>query len=203
MFISYSHFRDVTQRLIALVIFISVLPIFLSICVLLAISLRGNPIFKQKRPGLNCKPFMLMKFRTMTNETDPSGHLLPDHQRMTKVGKVIRKTSLDELPQLVNIILGDMGFIGPRPLLMEYLPLYTKEQLKRHNVLPGITGWAQVNGRNSLTWSEKFELDLYYVENQSLLLDIKIIIKTIRNVVTADGVNASEKVTMEPFNGSN
>ena len=146
---------------------------------------------------------MLMKFRTMTNETDPSGHLLPDHQRMTKVGKVIRKTSLDELPQLVNIILGDMGFIGPRPLLMEYLPLYTKEQLKRHNVLPGITGWAQVNGRNSLTWSEKFELDLYYVENQSLLLDIKIIIKTIRNVVTADGVNASEKVTMEPFNGSN
>ena len=164
----------------------------------------GSPVmFTQKRPGLHGQPFHIYKFRTMTNETDEQGNLLPNEQRMTTSGQVIRKLSLDELPQLFNVVKGEMSFVGPRPLLMEYLPLYNQEQARRHNVRPGITGWAQVNGRNTISWDERFELDVWYVDNQSLLLDLKILIMTVIKVFKRADVNKDEQTTMEPFKGNN
>ena len=201
--ISYSFIKSVLDRLTALVLVLLFLPLAIVIAVLLSINLRGNPFFTQLRPGLNETPFSLLKFRTMTECKDARGQLLPDVDRLTKVGAFIRKTSLDELPQLINILKGDMSFVGPRPLLMEYLPLYTKEQMRRHQVKPGITGLAQVNGRNAIRWQEKFKFDVFYVDNVSLQLDMKIILLTLKKVLKAEGVNASETVTMKKFDGTN
>lgn len=163
----------------------------------------GKPIFfKQMRPGKDEKPFEILKFRTMTDERDLNGELLPDKDRMTKTGDFIRKTSIDELPQLINVLKGDLSLVGPRPLLMDYLPLYTEEQRKRHLVKPGITGWAQVNGRNTISWEEKFKLDVWYVENQSFKLDMFILYKTIMNVIKRKDITAANHVTMEKFRGN-
>ena len=163
----------------------------------------GKPvIFKQKRPGLNEKIFEIYKFRTMTNQKDKNGNLLPDEERLKGVGKIIRSLSLDELPQLFNVLKGDMSFIGPRPLLIEYLPLYNKEQKKRHTVLPGITGLAQVNGRNAISWKKKFEYDVEYVEKLSFLLDLKIILLTIKKVLIKEGITKEGHVSTEKFKGN-
>jgi len=163
----------------------------------------GSPItFKQKRPGLNEKPFYVYKFRTMTDERDENGELFPDDIRLTKTGKIIRKLSLDELPQLFNVLKGDLSLVGPRPLLMEYLPLYTKEQARRHDVKPGITGWAQVNGRNAISWEEKFEYDVWYVDHQSFWLDLKILFLTVLKVFKSEGINQEGQATIEKFQGS-
>ncbi|MEY9141121.1 MULTISPECIES: sugar transferase [Mammaliicoccus] len=163
----------------------------------------GKPIFfKQTRPGKDEKPFEILKFRTMTDERDLNGELLTDKDRMTKTGDFIRKTSIDELPQLINVLKGDLSLVGPRPLLMDYLPLYTEEQRKRHLVKPGITGWAQVNGRNTISWEEKFKLDVWYVENQSFKLDMFILYKTIMNVIKRKDITATNHVTMEKFRGN-
>ena len=163
----------------------------------------GKPIFfKQTRPGKDEKPFEILKFRTMTDERDLNGELLPDKDRMTKTGDFIRKTSIDELPQLINVLKGDLSLLGPRPLLMDYLPLYTEEQRKRHLVKPGITGWAQVNGRNTISWEEKFKLDVWYVENQSFKLDMFILYKTIMNVIKRKDITATNHVTIEKFRGN-
>ncbi len=163
----------------------------------------GSPVFfTQMRPGLDGKPFKLYKFRTMTDERDASGELLPDAIRLTKFGATLRKLSLDELLQLVNVLKGELSLVGPRPLLMEYLPLYTEEQARRHLVKPGITGWAQVNGRNAISWEEKFRLDVWYVDHQSLWLDIKILFLTLMKVVNSEGVSQNNHVTMEKFTGS-
>jgi sugar transferase EpsL len=164
----------------------------------------GSPIlFVQRRPGLHEKLFTLYKFRTMNNKKDASGKLLIDDIRLTSVGRLLRKYSLDEIPQLVNVLKGDLSLVGPRPLLIEYLPLYSEEQRNRHNVRPGITGWAQVNGRNAISWEEKFELDLWYVNNRSFYLDIKILFFTIYKVLKSEGINQSDNTTMEVFSGSN
>ncbi|MFV8224362.1 sugar transferase [Christiangramia aquimixticola] len=178
-------------------------PILIVVTILLAIANNGFPFFIQKRPGKNGRIFNIIKFRTMTNARDSKGQLLPDADRLTPVGKFIRKTSVDELPQLFNVLKGDMSFIGPRPLLPQYLQIYTREQMKRHDVKPGITGWAQVNGRNAISWTEKFRLDIYYVENISFLLDIQILFKTIKKVLISEGINTENMATTEPFNGSN
>ncbi|MBA1162922.1 sugar transferase [Bacillus licheniformis] len=162
----------------------------------------GSPIlFRQTRPGLNGEPFTLYKFRTMTDERDAAGNLLSDEKRLTKTGRLIRKTSLDELPQLINVIKGDLSLVGPRPLLMEYIPLYTKRQWRRHEVKPGITGWAQINGRNKVTWEEKFELDVWYVDHRSFLLDLKILLLTVVKVLKSEGVSQDRHVTAEKFTG--
>nr|WP_281974580.1 sugar transferase [Halobacillus litoralis] len=163
----------------------------------------GSPvIFKQERPGLNGNPFHVYKFRTMTDECDENGDLLPDDVRLTKTGKTIRKLSLDELPQLFNVIKGDLSLVGPRPLLMEYLGLYNSEQARRHEVKPGITGWAQVNGRNAITWEEKFKLDVWYVNNQSFWLDLKILMLTVLKVFKTEGINQKGQATMSKFKGT-
>lgn len=163
----------------------------------------GSPVlFRQVRPGLNGKPFEMIKFRTMKDAMDAQGNPLPDSERLTPFGKMLRATSLDEMPELWNVIKGDMSIVGPRPLLMEYLPLYNAEQAKRHNVRPGITGHAQVNGRNAISWEKKFELDTWYVEHQSLWLDFKIMLKTIQKVIAKDDINAEGEVTMSKFTGS-
>lgn len=163
----------------------------------------GSPVlFKQTRPGLHGEPFEMIKFRTMLDAYDKDGNPLPNEQRHTKFGNLLRSTSLDELPELWNVIKGDMSLVGPRPLLMDYLPLYNEEQACRHNVRPGVTGWAQVNGRNAISWEEKFKLDTWYVDNQSLLLDLKIILMTLKKVVVKEGVNANDNVTMTRFTGS-
>ena len=160
-------------------------------------------LFKQKRIGKNNEEFEMIKFRTMTDEKDKLGNLLPNEERLTKFGKMLRSTSLDEIPELINVLKGDMSLVGPRPLPVRYLPLYSSEQLKRHNVLPGITGWAQVNGRNSITWSEKFALDLWYVENFNIILDFKILFLTVYKVFKRDGINQNDNTVMEAFNGKN
>lgn len=163
----------------------------------------GSPVFfKQVRPGLGGKPFTLYKFRTMTDERDSEGNLLPDAVRLTKTGRLIRKLSIDELPQLLNVVKGDLSLVGPRPLLMDYLPLYTKQQARRHEVKPGITGWAQVNGRNAISWEKKFELDVWYVDNRSFLLDLKILCLTVRKVIVSEGIQQTNHVTAERFTGS-
>lgn len=163
----------------------------------------GSPVlFRQVRPGLNGKPFEMIKFRTMKDALDAEGNPLPDSERLTPFGKMLRATSLDEMPELWNVIKGDMSIVGPRPLLMEYLPLYNEEQAKRHNVRPGITGYAQVNGRNAISWEKKFELDTWYVENQSLWLDFKIMLKTVKKVLAKDDINAEGEATMSKFTGT-
>lgn len=165
--------------------------------------LLGSPIlFRQLRPGIHGKPFVMIKFRTMTDKLDSSGNLLPDYQRLTPLGKFLRSSSFDELPELFNVLKGDMSLVGPRPLLMEYLPLYSLEQARRHEVKPGITGWAQVNGRNAITWEEKFRLDVWYVDNQSFLLDLRILWMTVRKVFKREGISQDGQATMEKFAGS-
>ena len=159
--------------------------------------------FLQERPGKNGKIFKVIKFKTMTDERDTVGNLLPDDKRLTQVGKFIRSTSMDELPQLINVLKGDMALIGPRPLLPQYLSLYSKEQARRHEVRPGITGWAQVNGRNAISWTKKFELDVWYVDHCSFLLDLKIVFMTIRKVFVREGISSDTSATMEPFTGNN
>ena len=188
--------------LISFILLVILSPVMLIIGILIKFNL-GTPIFfKQMRPGLNGKPFNLYKFRSMSNHNDKYGRPLPDHQRLTGLGNKLRKLSLDELPQLVNVVKGDLSLVGPRPLLMEYLPLYTEDQTKRHHVRPGITGWAQVNGRNAISWEEKFELDVWYVNHQSFFLDVKILLFTIVKVVRSEGVNSETNVTMTPFKGA-
>ncbi|MCQ4246369.1 sugar transferase [Stutzerimonas decontaminans] len=163
----------------------------------------GSPVmFRQTRPGIDGKPFEMIKFRTMLDATDAQGKPLPDSERLTPFGHLLRSTSLDELPELWNVLRGDMSLVGPRPLLMEYLPLYSPEQYRRHEVRPGVTGWAQVNGRNALSWEEKFRLDIWYVDNQSFLLDLKIIVLTVKKVFIRDGINADGEVTMSKFTGT-
>lgn len=176
-------------------------PLLLAISLVLLIANRGTPFFRQSRPGLHEEIFTLVKFKTMNDRRSASGELLPDAERLTAIGSFIRSTSLDELPQLWNVLKGEMSLIGPRPLLVEYLPLYTPEQRKRHAVRPGITGWAQVNGRNSLSWKAKFALDVWYVEHLSLGLDLKIVFLTLEKVVSRDGVSSDTSATMENFTG--
>lgn len=175
---------------------------FLALAALLAAANRGTPFFRQTRPGRHGKLFRIVKFKTMTDEKDDRGELLPDERRLTRAGRLVRSLSLDELPQLFNVLAGQMSFIGPRPLLPEYLPLYSAEQARRHDVRPGITGWAQVNGRNSIGWDRKFELDVWYVDHLSLLLDARIILLTLAKVVQRQGISAEGSATMEKFTGS-
>ncbi|MCI2943138.1 sugar transferase [Staphylococcus haemolyticus] len=177
-------------------------PITLTAAIVIAKKLGKPVLFRQTRPGQYGEPFDIYKFRTMSDKRDENGELLPDDQRMTSVGTFIRKSSIDELPQLINVLKGDISLIGPRPLLMEYLPLYNDEQKKRHNVKPGITGWAQVNGRNAITWYAKFKLDVLYAENQSFKLDMYIIYKTIINILKRKDINAPNHVTAEKFKGN-
>lgn len=188
----------------ALVALILLSPVFLATIVLLFFANKGAGVFfLQDRPGKNGKIFKIIKFKTMTDEKDSSGKLLPDAKRLTKVGKFVRSTSIDELPQLFNVLKGDMSIIGPRPLLPQYLPLYTSEQARRHEVRPGITGWAQVNGRNSISWTKKFELDVWYVDHCNFLTDIKVILLSVKKVLFREDINSATSVTMEAFNGKN
>lgn len=187
--------------LIATIAFILLLPVFLIVLLLLIIFV-GNPFFIQDRPGKNGVIFKIIKFRTMTNARNANGELLPDEKRLIGVGKIVRRLSLDEIPQLLNVIKGDMSLVGPRPLLVEYLPLYSDVQKKRHDVRPGITGWAQVNGRNAISWPEKFKLDVWYVDNMSFRLDLKIIAMTILKVFRPKGISSATSATMEKFKGN-
>lgn len=191
---------DITISLIALIF---LLPLMSLIYLLVTINLGSPAFFLQERVGKDNKIFKMIKFRTMKNSTDKNGNLLSDNERVTKFGSFLRSFSLDELPELINILKGDMSLVGPRALLVQYLGLYNDEQIRRHEVLPGLTGWAQINGRNSITWSEKFKLDVWYVDNWSLWLDIKIFFLTFWKVLKREGINQSESVTMEYFNGSN
>jgi lipopolysaccharide/colanic/teichoic acid biosynthesis glycosyltransferase len=190
------------DRLSALLLLILLLPVFLIVTVAILLSY-GKPVFfRQARPGLNEKPLELLKFRTMIDIYDENGNLLPDEERITGVGKWLRKLSLDELPQFINVLKGEMSMVGPRPLLMEYLPLYNEQQVRRHRVKPGITGWAQVNGRNALSWEAKFELDVWYVDHWSLALDFKILALTLVKVLKREGISQEGKATMEKFKGN-
>ena len=191
-------FFDFVSSLLGLII---LLPIFILITLFLFIANDGKPFFFQARPGKNGKVFRIVKFKTMNDKKDKTGKLLPDAERLTKVGSFVRKTSLDEIPQLINVLKGDMSLIGPRPLLTQYLHLYSDFQNRRHEVKPGITGWAQVNGRNAISWEKKFEYDVWYVDNMSFLLDIKILFKTVLKVIKTDGINAADAATIEPFDG--
>ncbi|WP_138555853.1 sugar transferase [Pseudoalteromonas sp. S1727] len=182
---------------------LTLLPVIVVVAVLIRFKLGSPILFTQDRPGLNGKIFKMMKFRTMLDGKDKQGNLLPDDERMTPFGAFLRSTSLDELPGLFNVLKGDMSLVGPRPLLVQYLPLYSAEQARRHNVRPGITGWAQVNGRNAISWEQKFKLDVWYVDNQSLLLDFKILLLTVKKVFVREGISADGHVTIEPFKGSN
>ncbi|MED3914807.1 sugar transferase [Priestia megaterium] len=177
-------------------------PVMLFTAILVRLKMGAPVLFKQQRPGKDGKPFYLYKFRTMANLEDKQGNLLSDQVRLTGTGNFLRKYSLDELPQLINVVKGDMSLVGPRPLLMEYLSLYTEEQMLRHNVRPGITGWAQVNGRNAITWEEKFKLDTWYVRNQSMFLDFKILLFTVLKVVKREGITQQGHVTIEKFKGT-
>jgi len=195
----FKHFFDLILSIIG---FIVLSPIFILVTIFLCVVNKGKPFFFQFRPGKDNEIFKVIKFKTMNDKKDIHGNLLPDADRLTSVGSFVRKTSLDEIPQLLNVIKGDMSLIGPRPLLVEYLPLYNEKQKRRHDVRPGITGWAQINGRNAISWEKKFELDIYYVEHISLLLDIKILWATILKVFKSEGINASENIPMERFYGN-
>ncbi len=194
------RFFDLTVSLAALVL---LSPLIILIILLLLIACRGRIFFTQERPGKNEKLFRVIKFKTMNDRKDSNGKLLPDSQRLTTTGKIIRSLSLDELPQLLNVLAGDMSLIGPRPLLPKYLPLYNSFQKRRHEVRPGITGWAQVNGRNAISWEQKFKHDVWYVDNISFLLDLKIIWLTVKKILVREGINASENTPMAPFTGNN
>lgn len=190
------RFFDIIGSVVGLIL---TLPLLAGIGALLVIVNRGSPFFFQPRPGKHGKIFRMVKFKTMNSKRDGAGNLLPDSERMHSVGRFVRATSLDELPQMINVLLGHMSFIGPRPLLKEYLPLYTAEQARRHEIRPGITGWAQVNGRNAISWTQKFEYDIWYVNHRGFKLDMKIVWMTIQKIVTRDGINSDENVTMIPF----
>ena len=193
------RFFDLSVTLLALLLL--ALPLLL--LALLVRTKLGSPVFfRQTRPGLHGKPFEMVKFRTMTDARDAQGELLPDSERLPPFGRFLRSSSLDELPELWNVLKGEMSLVGPRPLLMEYLPLYTPQQYRRHEVRPGVTGWAQVNGRNAISWEEKFALDVWYVENQSFWLDVKILFLTVKKVLVKDGINAAGEATMTKFTGS-
>lgn len=195
-------FKQVIDFTLSLIALIVLSPILLILVIVTAIAMKGNPFFTQCRPGKNEKIFKLIKFRTMTNERDENGNLLPDDIRLNKFGKFLRSTSLDELPELLNILKGDMSIVGPRPLLVKYLPLYNDEQRRRHDVRPGLTGNAQANGRNALSWEDKFKLDIEYVDNISFTFDIKIIIDTVKTVIKRDGISSESSDTMEEFKGN-
>lgn len=188
--------------ILSLIAIIILSPVLLIVALLVRIKLGSPVIFKQKRPGLHEKIFTLYKFRTMTDEKDKDGNLLPDDQRLTKFGKLLRSTSLDELPELFNILKGDMSIVGPRPLLVKYLPLYNEHQKHRHDVRPGFTGWAQCNGRNAISWEEKFDLDVYYVKHLTFILDLSVIFKTIKIVFLREGISSNTSATMEEFRGT-
>ncbi len=197
-------FKRMIDCCLAMVAIVVLSPVMAAVAVLLAVANKGaGVVFTQTRPGKNGRLFKVMKFKTMTDERDENGNLLPDAQRLTKTGKFIRSTSLDELPQLFNVLKGDMALIGPRPLLPQYLPLYSKEQARRHDVRPGITGWAQVHGRNAISWKKKFELDVWYVDHCSFWLDLKIILLTVKKVVVREGITKEGQATTELFNGNN
>lgn len=176
--------------------------VLVGVAILVRVNLGSPVLFRQVRPGMNGKPFEMIKFRTMLDAVDAHGNVLPDELRLTRFGRFLRSTSLDELPELWNVLKGDMSLVGPRPLLMEYMPLYSPEQARRHEVRPGVTGWAQINGRNAISWEDKFKLDVWYVDNQSLWLDIKIIFLTVWKVVHRDGISAAGEATMSKFTGS-
>lgn len=201
----YKHFfKRFFDFWIALIALIVLSPILLIVTIWLHFANKGaGAFFFQERPGKNAKIFKVIKFKSMTDERDENGNLLPDAQRLTKIGKFVRSTSIDELPQLINVLKGDMALIGPRPLLVQYLPLYSPEQARRHEVRPGITGWAQCNGRNAISWTKKFELDVWYVDNISLKTDLKVIFTTIKKVLQRADINSETAATMEAFNGKN
>lgn len=197
-------FKRIFDFSISLAALLCVSPFLLIIIIWLYFANKGAGVFfLQERPGKNAKIFRIIKFKTMTDQRDPSGNLLPDAQRLTKIGKFMRSTSIDELPQLMNVLKGDMSLIGPRPLLVQYLPLYSVEQARRHEVRPGITGWAQCHGRNAISWSEKFKLDVWYVDHVSLWTDLEVIFITIKKVICRADISSATSVTMEPFNGNN
>lgn len=195
------YIKSKIDFILALLGFLILSPLFVIITICLFFANQGKPFFIQKRPGKSGKIFSIVKFKTMNDKKDQNGELLKDAERLTKVGNFVRKTSLDEIPQLLNVIKGDMSLIGPRPLLTHYLHLYNDFQNRRHEVKPGITGWAQVNGRNAISWDKKFEYDVWYVDNISFWLDCKIILKTIQKVIQSEGINAANAATIEPFNG--
>lgn len=197
------NIKRILDLIISIIILLVSSPIFIMVFFILLIQNKANVVFFQNRPGLREKSFKIIKFKTMTDEKDENGKLLPDVHRITRVGSIIRKLSLDELPQLINVIKGDMSLVGPRPLLFKYMKLYSDEQLRRHSVRPGITGWAQVNGRNSISWTKKFELDIFYVDNISFLLDLKILWFTFLKVIKKEGVNQTDDRPMLPFDGTN
>jgi len=194
--------KPLADRMVALVAFLLLLPFFLITAVVLTVANRGTPWFTQARPGRGGRVFRVIKFKTMSDLRDSQGQLLPDEQRLTAIGKFVRKTSLDEIPQLLNVLKGDMSIVGPRPLLVEYLALYNTRQARRHEVRPGITGWAQVNGRNAISWEQRFELDVWYVDHMSFVLDLKILFLTVFKVFKAEGISSPTAVTMEKFRGS-
>lgn len=195
--------KPVIDIIIALLIIVLLSPVMLLLVVLLALNNSGTPFFVQRRPGKHGKIFKIIKFKTMNDRRDPEGNLLPDSERLTPIGAFVRKTSLDEIPQLLNVIKGDMSLIGPRPLLPRYLDLYNDFQRRRNEVKPGITGWAQVNGRNSISWEKKFELDVWYVDHLSFLLDMKILLLTVKKVFISEGINEEGQATAQAFNGNN
>ena len=197
-----NFFKPLFDIIISLIAFLILAPVFLVVVVVLSISNQGKAFFFQLRPGKHGKIFKVIKFKTMNDKMDNEGNLFPDAKRLTTVGKFIRKTSLDEIPQLLNVIKGDMSLIGPRPLLVEYLPLYNDCQKRRHEVKPGITGWAQVNGRNAISWEKKFEYDVWYVDHLSFILDIRILFQTIKKVFKSEGISSATAVTMEKFTGT-
>jgi len=193
--------KPLADFVVALTVFVVLSPVFIIVVCWLTIANSGKPFFFQRRPGKNEKIFKVIKFKTMNDRKDKQGNLLPDADRLTPIGKFVRKTSLDEVPQLLNVIKGDMSIVGPRPLLEEYLPLYNPTQKIRHSVKPGITGWAQVNGRNAISWKQKFEYDVWYVNNIGFLLDFRILLLTVRNVAKSEGISSGTSVTMEKFTG--
>lgn len=199
-----AFFKRIFDLCISLFVLVCISPLLLVVTVWLHFANRGaGAFFTQERPGKDAKIFRVIKFKTMTDERDAEGNLLPDEQRLTRVGKFVRSTSIDELPQLINVLKGDMALIGPRPLLPQYLPLYSKEQARRHEVRPGISGWAQCHGRNAISWTEKFKLDVWYVDHVSLWTDVKIVFITIKNVLMRKDINSATAATMEAFNGNN
>ena len=200
---AYARFiKPLMEWVLALVAFVVLSPVFIVVVVLLAVANNGKPFFLQRRPGRDGHIFRVIKFKTMNDRRGKDGELLPDSARLTAIGRFVRKTSLDEIPQLLNVIKGDMALVGPRPLLEEYLPLYDETQMHRHDVRPGITGWAQVNGRNAISWQQKFAYDVWYVNNLSFALDIRILLLTVRNVLRSEGISSETSATMEKFRGN-
>ncbi|TDN82164.1 lipopolysaccharide/colanic/teichoic acid biosynthesis glycosyltransferase [Salegentibacter sp. 24] len=200
----YRHFfKNFLDFFIAFMALLVLSPLLIPILLLLVLANNGKPFFFQRRPGKDERIFKIIKFKTMTDQKDENGNLLPDDKRLTAIGRFVRKTSIDEIPQLINVLKGDMSLVGPRPLLPQYLSLYSERQKKRHKVKPGITGWAQVNGRNAISWTKKFEYDVWYVENLSFLLDLSIIFKTVKKVMISEGINTANMATTEAFNGKN